>query len=512
VFCRSSSCLAAALPWVNSSVRTAILASQLARCNDQLAALNRERPVLERELAQLGEQGTRLSLEQEKLAAQRTSMEADQTNRQQQADATAERHRSLTDELRESAEALTAARVQLGQVQEQQLSAQQAVQRQTQARAELGQQIDRIVKSAESVVQRRGAVEQELAAAKHAESVAAARKAELAELVTQLAEQVTATTEAVRSLSTEADRQRKAHAEAEAELHALQVDAGQTKVRLDTLVARATEDMQMDLPAAYGVVDGGYTDPQNVDWPALATESKELREKIGRLGSVNVDAIAEQQELTDRSALLSAQVADLAAAKKQLEELIDTITAESSARFEATFNAVREHFQGMFRKLFGGGKADVYLETELADAATATDGSTEPQAKKVDLLDAGIEIVARPPGKQPATISQLSGGEKTMTCIALLMSIFKTKPSPFCILDEVDAALDEANNQRFNLIVQEFVEQSQFIVITHSKRTMQVADVLYGVTMQEQGVSKRVSVKFDQVGPDGRIDGAHAAA
>ena len=120
-------------------------------------------------------------------------------------------------------------------------------------------------------------------------------------------------------------------------------------------------------------------------------------------------------------------------------------------------------------------------------------------------MDAGIEIVARPPGKQPATISQLSGGEKTMTCIALLMSIFKSKPSPFCILDEVDAALDEANNQRFNLIVQEFLDRSQFIVITHSKRTMQVADVLYGVTMQEQGVSKRVAVKFDQVDNQGRI-------
>jgi chromosome segregation protein len=488
------------------------LTSQLARSNDQLAALNRERPVLERELAQLGEQGARLSAEQEKLAAQRTAMEADQADRQQQADATAERHRALAEELRESAEALTGARVQLGQVQEKQLSAQQAVQRQTQARAELGQQIDRIVKSAESIVSKRAAVEEELSIARAGEAASKRKQASLAEQLTAVSEQLMAATEAVKSLSAVAEGLRKSHAAAEAELHALQVDAGQTKVRLDTLVARTQEDMQLDLPATYGAVEGGYADPEGVDWAAMATEAKELRDKIGRLGSVNVDAIAEQQELTDRSALLSTQVADLAAAKKQLEELIDTINAESSARFEATFNAVREHFQGMFRKLFGGGKADVYLETELADNKAADGIGGPPDPKKVDLLDAGIEIVARPPGKQPATISQLSGGEKTMTCIALLMSIFKTKPSPFCILDEVDAALDEANNQRFNLIVQEFVEHSQFIVITHSKRTMQIADVLYGVTMQEQGVSKRVSVKFDQVAADGRIAEDHAAA
>ena len=480
--------------------------SQLARVSDQLSALNRERPVIDRELAQMGEQSTRLSVEQEKLSGQRAAMEADQAGRQQQAEATAERHRALADELRESAEALTAARVSLGQVQEKQLSAQQAVQRLTQQRAELGQQIDRLVRSSEAVVGKRAAVELELSTAKQAEATALERKAALAEQVASLAEQLTAVTEAVRSLTAATDDLRKRHASAEAELHGLQVDAGQTKVRLETLVARTQEEMQLDLPAAYAAVEGGYADPEGVDWPALATEAKELRDKIGRLGSVNTDAIAEQQELSDRQQLLSTQVADLADAKKQLEELIDTINVESSARFEATFNAVREHFQGMFRKLFGGGKADVYLETELADAPT--DGS-EP--KKVDLLDAGIEIVARPPGKQPATISQLSGGEKTMTCIALLMSIFKTKPSPFCILDEVDAALDEANNQRFNLIVQEFLDRSQFIVITHSKRTMQVADVLYGVTMQEQGVSKRVSVKFDQVGPDGRI-GSDVAA
>src|SRR5258708_17111432 len=135
----------------------------------------------------------------------------------------------------------------------------------------------------------------------------------------------------------------------------------------------------------------------------------------------------------------------------------------------------------------------------------------DTEKKKIGVRHAGIKITARPPGKQPATISQLSGGEKTMTCIALLMSIFKSKPSPFCILDEVDAALDEANNQRFNLIVQEFLDRSQFIIITHSKRTMQIADVLYCVTIQEQGVSKRVSVKFDQVDHEGRISEQAAA-
>ncbi|MGH7177392.1 MAG: hypothetical protein ACREJC_08435, partial [Tepidisphaeraceae bacterium] len=147
---------------------------------------------------------------------------------------------------------------------------------------------------------------------------------------------------------------------------------------------------------------------------------------------------------------------------------------------------------------------------EPSDASSV---NPEPRTlnPRIDPLEAGIEIIAKPPGKQPVNISQLSGGEKTMTCVALLMSIFKSKPSPFCILDEVDAALDEANNERFNLIVQEFLERSQFIIITHSKRTMTIADMLYGVTMQEQGVSKKVAVKFDQIDSHGRI-AEHAAA
>jgi chromosome segregation protein len=144
------------------------------------------------------------------------------------------------------------------------------------------------------------------------------------------------------------------------------------------------------------------------------------------------------------------------------------------------FEAIHVNFSELFRKLFGGGRAEIILE--------------DPD----DVLECGIEIVARPPGKQLQSISLLSGGEKTMTAVALLLAIFKSKPSPFCLLDEVDAALDEANIERFCLLVQEFLKDSQFIIITHSRRTMSIADVIYGITMQEQGVSKKVSVRFDR--------------
>jgi chromosome segregation protein len=164
-------------------------------------------------------------------------------------------------------------------------------------------------------------------------------------------------------------------------------------------------------------------------------------------------------------------------------------------RFEQVFNTVRENFAGnggMFRRLFGGGSADLYL---VPDEETG----------EVDILESGVEVRAKPPGKEPRIISQLSGGEKTMTAVALLMSIFKSKPRPFCVLDEVDAALDEANVERLCGVLHEFLDRSHFIVITHHKRTMQACDQLYGITMPQRGVSKRVSVRFEQVGKDGAI-------
>jgi chromosome segregation protein len=374
-------------------------------------------------------------------------------------------------------------------------------------------------RAAAAVAARRQDVQGQRQAAAHEEETLTQSVAADEAKSTELAGQIEEAGQRVGELSAKVEKARQQRENVEQELHDLQLKAGEVRVRIETLVQRTLEESQLDLPARYAelTADGKQYDPGEMDWNAVAEQIKELREKIQRLGNVNVESIGELDELETRRQFLQTQTDDLTSSKSQLDQLINEINVESGIRFEQTFNAVREHFQGMFRKLFGGGKADIYLETELdppKNAPVQLDEAGQPippRKIKVDILDAGIEIVARPPGKQPVSISQLSGGEKTMTCVALLMSIFKSKPSPFCILDEVDAALDEANNQRFNLIVQEFLDQSQFIVITHSKRTMEIADLMYGVTMQEQGVSKRVSVKFDQIDSQGQIS-EHAAA
>jgi chromosome segregation protein len=259
--------------------------------------------------------------------------------------------------------------------------------------------------------------------------------------------------------------------------HELSLAKNELSVRIETLIEHTMEELQINLHEAYATYQ-----PTQMDWDAVAAEINELKGKVARLGNVNLDAILEQSQLEERQASLQGQLADIVNAKAQLEELIGKINEDSRQRFAESFAAVKAEFHEMFRRLFGGGKADLVLEN--------------PD----DILESGIEIIARPPGKEPQSMTLLSGGEKTMTAVALVLSIFKSKPSPFCILDEVDAALDEANTQRYAGILQDFLTHSQFIVITHNKRTMSVASTLYGVTMQEQGVSKRVAVKFDGKG------------
>ena len=234
-----------------------------------------------------------------------------------------------------------------------------------------------------------------------------------------------------------------------------------------------------------------------------------LRGEIKKLGNVNLDSIAEEGQLTEADEGLRAQIADLDEARTRLTELIDRLNIASRERFGEVFERIRENFggqNGMFRRLFGGGRAEVRLMGLVKEVEDADGSVRKVVTDETDLLESGIEVIAKPPGKEPRSISQLSGGEKTLTAVALLMAIFRSKPSCFCVLDEVDAALDEANVGRFCNTVRAFTDMSAFIVITHNKRTMQLADHLYGITQQERGVSKFVSVQVDDVGEDGQIN------
>lgn len=269
----------------------------------------------------------------------------------------------------------------------------------------------------------------------------------------------------------------------EEEQHAEELSASEVRFERDTLASRLREDYGIELAE----LEHHPTADELQQREQVDEEIADLRRRLASIGSVNLSALEELGELEQRYESLSTQFKDLSSAKRALEQIIQRINADSRRLLSESIETVRGHFQELFRKLFGGGHADVVLE------------------EGVDILDCGIEIIARPPGKEPRSISLLSGGEKTLTCVALLLAIFRSRPSPFCVLDEVDAALDEANIQRFIGVLQEFLAWTQFIIVTHSKKTMTCAQTLYGVTMQESGVSKRVSVRFEDVSDNGEF-------
>ncbi|MBF0594458.1 MAG: AAA family ATPase [Candidatus Omnitrophica bacterium] len=247
-------------------------------------------------------------------------------------------------------------------------------------------------------------------------------------------------------------------------------------------VAAATPGVAMDLqgmetaagqePVLDAVVQPG------IDVEALKLEIQTLAKRCESYGGVNLMAIEEFEELKNRFQFLTKQQSDLLTAKDLLEQTIRKINKTTRQLFTDTFIKVNEQFRTYFRMLFNGGEAQLVL--------------LDPE----NALESGIEIIARPPGKKLQTISLMSGGEKTMTAIALIFAVFKVNPSPFCVLDEIDAALDEANVDRFAAVLKEFAKIAQFIVITHNKKTIANADVMYGITMQQTGVSRVVSVKF----------------
>lgn len=219
---------------------------------------------------------------------------------------------------------------------------------------------------------------------------------------------------------------------------------------------------------------------ENTDWPPLVREITDLRDRINSMGALNLAAIEEYAELRERYTFLKTQSDDLWNSKNELTKAIDEINQTSQQLFNDTFAQIRKNFIFTFERLFNGGSADLQL------------------IAAEDPLDSGIEIKARPPGTKLNGLSLLSGGQRTMTAVAILFAIYMVKPSPFCVLDELDAALDDANVGRFTDIVREFTRYSQFLVVTHNKRTVSAADTIYGVTMQERGVTKLLSMRFNK--------------
>ncbi len=395
-----------------------------------------------------------------------------------------------------SQEALSAARVALGEV----TSRLDAARREVSLTESALNEARRQRTTAEDHLRRREAHVETLEEA-IAEARAAAQRAQqkhdaiavgIAGLAQELSEAVVANDtagETLRTLREAATNTERAWSEAE-------LARRESSMRIEALVAQAREELGVELEHLWTAhiaerESGAFV---LADRTSASLEAEQLREEIKALGNVNLDALTELVDLETRTQDLASQLTDIDAAKAHLETLVTELDVMSRTRFEETFNAVRENFggtNGMFRRMFGGGSADMYL-------LPLEDGT-------VDWLESGIEIRAKPPGKEPRIIAQLSGGEKSMTTVALLLAIFKSKPAPFCILDEVDAALDEANVERFCNSLSLFLDKSHFIVITHHKRTMQACHRLHGVTMPQRGVSKRVSVRFEDVGHGGKI-------
>ncbi|MEK7859717.1 MAG: chromosome segregation protein SMC [Elusimicrobiota bacterium] len=266
----------------------------------------------------------------------------------------------------------------------------------------------------------------------------------------------------VRALKLECDA-------AQTELHQHEISSSNLKTRMDVLRTRLWDDWQLAFEEARAKFTGQVVDTERMDM---------MRKRIAGMGNINMAAPEEYEALAQKQTFLTTQINDLNAAKEDLKAAISKINGTTRENFRQTFIDVREHFRRLYGVLFEGGEADLVL--------------TDPE----NILETGIDIVAQPPGKRLQSISLLSGGEKTLTAIALLFAFFMVKPSPFCMLDEADAALDDANVERFVSLLKEFQSRSQFLIVSHNKRTMEAADVIYGVTMEEMGVSQLISVDF----------------
>ena len=470
------------LDGVQQELRTAIYEANTAKVEAQTARqpivdtierLGREQPVIAQEVAMIEHEINEVLQRSERGGKSLEVLEQENTQREQEVT----RHRTRIDDIvmqrRTMLDELTDAKVTAGQLTEKRHAATEVIAALQRTIQELQEAIASTEHDQQQCAARIAEAEQTIRTGTEGLTALDSRIERLDAATGNLRRQRDMLRLDVEKLGESIKSTRRRLAEVEGEVHERQMALAEAKVRCDALVTRTHEELSIDLAERYAEYNH-----EEQNWEEVESEIGEIRAKMERLGNVNLDAINELTELEERLGFLTGQRDDLDDSNRQLTQLIDKLNCESRERFEASFTQIRNHFRTLFRRLFGGGKADIVLE--------------DPE----DVLESGIDIVAQPPGKDLLSISLMSGGEKSMTAIALLMSIFATRPAPFAILDEVDAALDEPNNERFNRIVREFVTNSQFIIITHSKWTMNTADRLYGITMQEPGVSTRVSVEL----------------
>jgi chromosome segregation protein len=452
------------------------LRHELERVRERATHLGNERVELEERLAAMGR-------EHDEIAARAADAKARCDHFEREQLGLIEGVTAGRDRVDESQVALTAARVRAAQLGEKRSGLDNAIRALASSARELGGRIERIESNLEAG---RGRID------------------ELRTDAATLSEELIGLRERRRELAVEFDDGRRGYDERLMAMASVELEVRDLRTRAERLTAECNqlEIRAANLASARATLFDGVHERYQLDLLEVvpdfhqrgvttdkhderATELRELLDKMS--GDINLTAIDEYGEVAKRHEFLTAQQGDLENAVDQLEKAIDKINKTSRRLFKEAYTAINTTFKEVFPRLFRGGQAHLSL-------STGKDGA------ELDILEAGVEIFAQPPGKKNSTVDQLSGGEKALTAVALVFSIFLIKPSPFCILDEVDAPLDEANVDRYNEIVREMTDRSQFIVISHNKRTMESADNLYGVTMQEAGVSKLVSVNLAKLG------------
>lgn len=506
---------AAHLSQSNSAAQILLLNHQLRVSEEKLRQLQTERATLEQQTKLADE---RIALLEQELTGLSDALTA---QRGQQTAATQASEQARLQE-KETAEALQSLRLAVATEKQRQENLINQRQPMATREAELSELIDA---RRSDIVNYERRLELQTIESEQANATLESQSAELAaaeEKVAAIAQERAGRLAAVNNLDVELRAVRNSLNEMHDRRGQEQVRQTQLQLRIDNLLEHVTRRYQLDLrefendhyafqktlrvqlkrrgrpadgnentPDESGPEPDGADSAAELDVAQLEGFIAELTRQLDNMGPVNLDAVHEYDELEERHRFLETQNNDLTASRKELLDVIAKINSTTQKLFADTFAQVRINFREMFAELFGGGRADLSLVDES------------------DPLNCGIDIMAKPPGKQLQVVSLLSGGERTMTAVALLFAIYMVRPSPFCILDEMDAPLDESNINRFIKMLDRFVEQSQFIIITHNKRTIAKADVLYGVTMEERGVSKLIGMRLaSEKGADGELKAA----